>query len=468
MLKTTIEEKPWVLVKFAQSLAQPLGAVSILFGLTVISGYWGSVEGLYRPITNGSATNPLTAICMILIGLAIRSSNNKKYELWLQRLFTFLVMTIISVLFVDTIINTNISALITPFQNQVLLDLQMGKSNNMGNNSAAMFFFIALSLTLYGYQRFSAAQFFSFIAVAIPTISFTGYAYGLDQFYGQMSILTASTGFALATATLLMTAHIGGVKAILSPYIGGKIARLQTIAGYVIPTILGYLVIKSLSSGEGDSFGIFVVTICWFIILMVSISAIFQEKIDFERREGERLLAQAAMNDQLTGLSNRRSFLEFGQAELKRIQRTQNQLWLLILDIDYFKKINDTAGHDMGDQVLVKLSTMLEHSVRSVDLVSRIGGEEFSIILVDTTREGAERVAESIRMEIEKCSVAGWTDIHGPVTASIGCAVNDGSCMLEETLKMADEALYRAKNNGRNQVSFADSCESEQENKLSA
>jgi len=456
MLKSTIEEKPWVLVKFAQSLAHPLGAVSILFGLTVIAGYWGGVEGLYRPITNGSATNPLTAICMILIGLAIRSSNNKKYELWLQRLFAFLVMIIISTLFFDTIIEANISALITPFQNQVLLDLQMGKSNNMGDNSAAMFFFIALSLTLYGFQRFNTSQFFAFIAIAIPTISFTGYAYGLDQFYGQMSILTASTGFSLATAVLLMTAHIGGVKAILSPYIGGKIARLQTIAGYVIPTILGYLVIKSLSSGEGDSFGIFVVTICWFIILMVSISAIFQEKIDFERREGERLLAQAAMNDQLTGLSNRRKFLEFGREELDRIQRTKKQLWLLILDIDYFKKINDTAGHDMGDRVLIELAKTLEHAVRSVDLVSRIGGEEFSILLVDTTREGAERIAESIRIKIEKVCIEGWTDIHGPVTASIGCALNDGSYMLEETLKVADQALYGAKQNGRNQVSFAD------------
>ncbi|WP_232279361.1 GGDEF domain-containing protein [Psychromonas ingrahamii] len=93
--------------------------------------------------------------------------------------------------------------------------------------------------------------------------------------------------------------------------------------------------------------------------------------------------------------------MEFGQEEIKRAQRTKNKLWLLILDIDYFKKINDTEGHDMGDQLLVTLSQMLENSVCSIDLVSCIGGEEFSIILLDTNRQGAARVAESIRMKIE-------------------------------------------------------------------
>ncbi|ABM04015.1 sensory transduction histidine kinase [Psychromonas ingrahamii 37] len=155
-----------------------------------------------------------------------------------------------------------------------------------------MFFLIAVSLILYGFQRFTASQLVAFIAIAIPMVSFTGYAYGLDHFYGQMSILTAFTGFSLATATLLMTAKTGAVKAILSSHIGGKIARLQTAAGYIIPTILGYLLIESLHSSDVNLFGIFVVTICWFIISMVSISAILQEKIDIERWEGERLLAQ--------------------------------------------------------------------------------------------------------------------------------------------------------------------------------
>ncbi|QSX35661.1 GGDEF domain-containing protein [Shewanella sedimentimangrovi] len=459
MLQTAIEEKTWILVKYAHALVRPLSIVCILFGFTAIAGYFGSVEAFYRPITNGPATNPLTAICMIFIGFGLRGDYNKPRVLLLQRALALMVIIITSTRFFDVLFNADVSESITPFQRQVALDLQMGKSNNMGINSAIMFFCIALSLQLYGFKRFIASQFVAFIALAIPTISFTGYAYGIDQFYGQMSMLTASTGFALAVAALVMTANFGAVKAILSPYVGGKIARLQTIAGYAIPTLLGYLLIKSLNSNDGNLFGVFVVTICWFIILMVSMSAIFQEKIDHERRIGEFLLTQAAMNDQLTGLANRRKFLEFGQEELCRVQRNGGLFWLLILDVDYFKKINDTAGHDMGDRILVKFGETLRNSVRTVDLVSRIGGEEFAIVLVDTSRRGAERVADNIRSNIANIYVEGWTDIHGPITVSIGCTANDGSQTLEESLKAADQALYQAKQSGRDRVCFADDSE---------
>jgi diguanylate cyclase (GGDEF)-like protein len=456
MIEATLKEKQWILVKYAHALVRPLGAAGMLFGLTALAGYFGSIETLYRPFTNGPATNPLTAICIIFIGLGLQKSSIKKQDEWQQRIFAFLVIVITSARIIDVSINSNISSLITPFQDQVLLELQTGKSNSMGLNSAIMFLCVAISLTLYSFRWFASSQFVAFFTIAIPTISFTGYAYKLDNFYGQMSMLTATAGFALAIASLAMTAHIGGLKALLSPYIGGKIARLQTIAGYAFPTILGYLLIKTLSSSEGNLFGLFVVTICWFIILMVSISAIFQEKIDHERRKGERLLAKAALTDPLTGLSNRRRLLKFGQEEINRVLRNKKQFWLLFIDIDHFKKINDTAGHDLGDQVLIKFGKTLQDSVRAVDLVSRIGGEEFSIILLDTTKQGAERVAEGIRMNIEKTSFEGWTDTHGPVTASIGCATNDGHSTLEETIRFADEALYRAKENGRNQVIFAD------------
>ncbi|ABM04016.1 hypothetical protein Ping_2275 [Psychromonas ingrahamii 37] len=145
MLKTTIEEKPWVLVKFAQALVCPLGTVGILFGVTAIAGYVSAIEELYRPITDGAATNPLTAICMILIGFAIRNRNNHKYERWLSRLLAFLVMIVISTLFVDTVSDSNISALITPFQHQVQLDLQMGKAMIWGANLPPCFFSLLLA-----------------------------------------------------------------------------------------------------------------------------------------------------------------------------------------------------------------------------------------------------------------------------------------------------------------------------------
>lgn len=109
----------------------------------------------------------------------------------------------------------------------------------------------------------------------------------------------------------------------------------------------------------------------------------------------------------------------------------------------------------MGDKVLVEFGKLLTRNVRPVDLVSRIGGEEFCVILVDSAKQGAERVSEKIRMNMKKIRVEGWTDTHGTITVSIGCAPNYGNHTLAETLKFADEALFQAKRSGRNQVCFA-------------
>lgn len=450
----SLEEKKWELVTFAHALVRPISTITILFGLVALTGYLLNIEMLYRPIAHGAATNPLTASCIILLGFVIRSNQNQSNDGSIVKILAFLVIVATSSRIFDSFFDTDISTLITPFQSQVEYQLEMGKDNSMGFNSALMLFFIAIALSLYSFHRLIASQFVAFISLGIPTVAFTGYAYGLEHFYGQMSLLTATTGVTLALASLAKTAQAGPLKAILSPYIGGAIARAQIISGYIIPTILGYMVINSLADDRGEVFGLYVVVLCWFIILMVSIAAVFQEDIDNKRRDGERLLAHAAMHDQLTELPNRRKFLEYGQHEIDRAKRTGKPIWLLILDIDKFKSINDTAGHGMGDQVLVTIGKNLKHMIRSDDLVSRFGGEEFAVILTNTTRQGAERVAENIRANIESIKIEGWTDIYGSVSVSIGCATTDGTHTLEETLKAADGELYKAKHNGRNQVSF--------------
>ena len=143
MFEPTLKERQWILVKYAQAIVHPLGAAGMLFGLTALAGYFGAVESLYRPFTGGPATNPLTAICILFIGLALQKSNKKKQDEWFQRVFAFLVIVITTARFIDSGINTNFASLITPFQDQVIHDLQSGKSNSMGSNSAIMFFLIA-------------------------------------------------------------------------------------------------------------------------------------------------------------------------------------------------------------------------------------------------------------------------------------------------------------------------------------
>lgn len=456
------KEKQWTLVKAALSLPHSLGTACAFFGLLALAGYFGNVEELYRPIADGAATHPLTALSVLFVGLGIRASDWTERGIWLERLFALLAILIVVFRLGEAIFGTNLTSWITPFNDMVLFDIDQGRSNSMGVNTASMLLSIAVAMGLHSLKKPTCSQMAASIAIAIPAVSFTGYAYGLERFYGQMSLLTATAGFGLACATLAMTADHGGLRAILSPYIGGKIARVQVLAGYLVPTGLGYILVKSFVSGSEQAqglFGIFVVAICWFIILMVSVSAIFHERADFARRQSEAKLATAAMSDSLTGLPNRRRLFEWSQQEIERIKRTGSDLWVLMIDLDHFKNINDTAGHAIGDRVLVAVAELLSQSVRKVDLVGRLGGEEFAALLTDTNRAGVERVAESLRQNVESLHVPGWADIHGPITISIGCAKLEGTGAgaLEKALQAADYALYQAKSNGRNRVSFAKS-----------
>lgn len=451
------KEEQWTLVEAALSLPRPLGLACALFGLLALIGYFGNVEAFYRPITGGPATHPLTALSVLFLGLGVSANDKTRRGIWLERICTLLVIGITLSRLSEILSGIDYSSWMTPFHSVVLLDQQIGKRNSMGVNSAAMLLSIAIALGLHSLRLPRASQIIASIAVAIPAVSFTGYAYGLERFHGQMSLLTATAGFGLAVATITMTADRAGLKAVLSPYIGGRIARAQALAGYLIPTGLGYLLVNSVATGANQNqslFGIFVVTICWFIILMVSISAVFHEKADFARRQSEAKLAAAAQTDMLTGLPNRRQFFEVGEREVERTKRSGGELWVLMIDLDRFKHINDTAGHAVGDQVLIAVAELLAQSVRKVDLVARLGGEEFAALVTDTNQHGCERVAESIRQNTELLRVPGWTDIHGPVTTSIGCAKLSLTDTLDEALHAADEALYHAKQNGRNQVAW--------------
>ncbi len=171
-----------------------------------------------------------------------------------------------------------------------------------------------------------------------------------------------------------------------------------------------------------------------------------------ERKEAEDKLRKLATTDSLTGLSNRRFFMESAEDALERTRRYGRELSLLMMDIDYFKTVNDMYGHDAGDDVLKGLSKTGLKILRNIDVFGRIGGEEFSILLPDTGLEGATLVAERLRSEIEATKMntrSGGLNI----TVSIGVATySEQTKTLEHLLKAADIGLYAAKEAGRNQV----------------
>lgn len=159
-----------------------------------------------------------------------------------------------------------------------------------------------------------------------------------------------------------------------------------------------------------------------------------------------------ARRDALTGLLNRLASNERLREEFLRTKRTGETYSALILDIDHFKQINDTYGHETGDQVLKTVAEVLEGNVRTTDFVFRYGGEEFLALLPNTGLEGAQVIGEKLRAAVESHLFGSWLQI----TVSVGVSVAKATDANEhEALRRADAALYLAKNGGRNQVQFA-------------
>lgn len=180
------------------------------------------------------------------------------------------------------------------------------------------------------------------------------------------------------------------------------------------------------------------------------------ERVEAESRVKEELI-NTANTDPLTGLVNRRVFFTRMEEELRRVKRSHTDISVLLIDIDHFKTVNDSYGHDAGDQVLTEITTLIQACLRETDTAARLGGEEFGCLLPETPASGAYWVAERIRTSIAKHSfmVSNGTQPVG-CTVSIGIA---GARFDEDTdaqslYKVADTRLYIAKHTGRNQVSI--------------
>ncbi len=174
--------------------------------------------------------------------------------------------------------------------------------------------------------------------------------------------------------------------------------------------------------------------------------------LDDREIDAMRQVAIAAMNDALTGLANRWTFEQDLARELARASRYRWPLSLLMVDLDHFKRVNDTFGHVGGDRVLHEVGKVLLDGKRSFDLAGRLGGEEMLLALPQTPGDEAVRVAERLRSTIAGLRVPS-DDKHIRLTASIGVAVAEPGCIeLAELFTVADAAMYRAKALGRNQV----------------
>lgn len=179
-----------------------------------------------------------------------------------------------------------------------------------------------------------------------------------------------------------------------------------------------------------------------------------RKQMELELRAAHEKARAAALEDELTGLHNRRAFFEFGEQLLNQSARHHTPLTLIMMDLDHFKAINDTHGHDAGDEVLRQVSALLQARIRDCDIVARMGGEEFAVLLPETGLEMARTLAERLLGLLQELTVHHGGQRISP-SASFGISLlGSRDRRLEDLLSRADRALYQSKNQGRGRVNL--------------
>ncbi|WP_391091293.1 diguanylate cyclase [Vibrio sp. NH-UV-68] len=188
---------------------------------------------------------------------------------------------------------------------------------------------------------------------------------------------------------------------------------------------------------------------------LLELNQVLDEKVKARTRDLELAKESAehlAYSDPLTQLCNRRAFFDYGNQLLNQADQQQSTLSLIMIDIDNFKNLNDTYGHALGDQALVAFATTLKNNLRSTDIIGRVGGEEFAVLLSNIGEGNAMNIAETLRQKISQIELK-HQQLSIQFTASLGVVETlRGNSNIDSLLAQADKALYFSKHHGRNQV----------------
>ena len=187
------------------------------------------------------------------------------------------------------------------------------------------------------------------------------------------------------------------------------------------------------------------------LLICLVITALIITLVNLALRRYQRRISALATTDQLTKLPNRRGFDLLANQAMQEARRNQSALCVLMLDLDNFKQLNDSQGHMAGDEMLRRFANHLRNTVRKSDIICRWGGEEFILLLKDTTPEQARELAEKIIQQTEQSSIH-FNGVDLQITTSIGLAQLQADESLEQVITRADRALYRAKQSGRNRL----------------
>ena len=308
---------------------------------------------------------------------------------------------------------------------------------------------LSLALMLMAVQRFQGAVIrrWQLIAPILIVPLILSPLLGSDQVRSTAMGLLCTAQITLVLRALLDREHAlrGRGRVILLVSFG---ALGLVLLARAIAVGAGWIDSSSRAGGERWLALVFLVAMC--AVMSIALGFVY---MTMER--AERCNYEMAMRDMLTGLSNRRAISEDLQMAVARAQRQGHLLSVLLLDIDHFKRINDSYGHQAGDVVLRSVATTLKSRVRAQDQIGRFGGEEFLVVLPDTGEEGALVLAQALREAVQEAP-AQWGAASISLTVSVGVwgGLVTGSTTSESLVAAADAAMYRAKESGRNRVSL--------------
>jgi len=274
--------------------------------------------------------------------------------------------------------------------------------------------------------------------------------------------MEATATFLVGSAVLIMA--VAAAATLWQLVAGLPFGRMRSdwyvLLAFIACFILGYLYYLIASQGRYEGTPDLIAPAMFFMgAAFVALVARIMLRTTRELLRVSSLEAESA-TDPLTGLKNRRAFDQCWKVELARARRFGIPLSLLVIDIDFFKEVNDSYGHAVGDQVLIKVGQLICGCLRVSDVAARYGGEEFAVIAPHTAPNMAALVAERLRAAVQRdaCHALGQHGSERSITASIGVAgTSDLALSGERLFDCADEALYAAKRAGRNRVAIAES-----------
>jgi diguanylate cyclase (GGDEF)-like protein len=435
-----------------RKLATVIGCGSVALGSVVLVGGWFlGFDPLKGVIPGASPMKPDTALILVLLGASLTIVENHRGALRLGDVLAVLAIGLGVASLAESAwhLDLRIDALLT-----------MGSSNSqaaLADRTAPSTALAAalLGVALLGTRR-SAAHLVKIAgasgAVLIAWAALSSYVFGPDvmhavPFFGFMALHTAAIIFFLGIGVLAAAPVSWPISTMLSNGVGGIISRWLLPAAVLAPPAVGWFLTRQ---GMLDVFPIqfdwalySVITSVGSVILILFLTRRI-ELIDAERS----VVRELARHDPLTGLANRRALDSILTESFNLAKRYDRPLSLMMLDIDHFKTYNDEYGHPAGDALLKDLGGLISRPARRTDLVARIGGEEFAIVLPETGLSGARSLAEDLRSAVEHSTL-----FRRGITVSIGIAtVSPRTATVAELVSECDAALYRAKASGRNRI----------------